>query len=245
MSILVISSGLFLSQLALSYYDNHARSLIDLLRGFEILAALLSVSFILCMPLRAPDLPTDEISPTFEKPGYRLRSPEDNLTLWQFMSVSWMSPLISVGSKRQLNSEDVWKLGFEFQHRLLHQKFRELSGSVVRRLLAANGFDLLILLVLGTVEAISSTRVTRSLTIYRPTDMMVLRTRGADNTPAAASGDGGRISSTKQSRHVCNPILVCPFGCLPILCVQPVVFAAKLRTITGRNDHDAIRENAV
>ncbi|KAL8988090.1 MAG: hypothetical protein Q9177_002777, partial [Variospora cf. flavescens] len=154
-SILVISSGLFLSQLTLFYYDNHALSFTDLLRGCEILAALLSISFILCMPLRAPDLPIDGISPTFEKPDHRLRSPEDNLTLWQFMSVSWMSPLISVGSKRQLNSEDVWKLGFEFQHRLLHERFRELSGSVVRRLLAANGVDLLILLGLGTVEAIS------------------------------------------------------------------------------------------
>lgn len=245
MSILVISSGLFLSQLTLSYYDNHARSLIELLRGFEILAALLSISFILCMPLRPPDLPIDGISPTFEKPDHRLRSPEDNLTLWQFMSVSWMSPLISVGSKRQLNREDVWKLGFEFQHRLLHERFRELSGSVVRRLLAANGVDLLILLGLGTVEAISSTRLTCLLNIYGPTDITVLRTRGADNTPAAASGDGGRISSTKQCRHVCTLVLGCPFGCLPILCVQPVVFAAKLRTITGRNDNNAIRENTV
>ncbi|KAL8758852.1 MAG: hypothetical protein Q9184_003801 [Pyrenodesmia sp. 2 TL-2023] len=63
--------------------------------------------------------------------------------------------MISVGAKRQLNSEDVWKLGFEFQHRLLHEKFRELGGSVVRRLLSANGVDLVILLSLGTVETLS------------------------------------------------------------------------------------------
>ncbi|KAL9010787.1 MAG: hypothetical protein Q9173_004315, partial [Seirophora scorigena] len=145
-----------LAWLALSYYDTHAPSLIVLLRGCEILAALLSIFFILCMPLRDPDLPIDGIGPAFEKPDHRLRSPEDNLTLWQFMSVSWMSSLISVGSERQLNSEDVWELSFEFQHRLLHEKFRELSGSVVRRLLAANGIDLLILLVLGIVEATSN-----------------------------------------------------------------------------------------
>ncbi|KAI4115101.1 MAG: hypothetical protein LQ345_004235, partial [Seirophora villosa] len=155
-TVLLISSSLLLSQLALSYYDTHARSLVVLLHSCEILAALLSIFFILCMPLRDPDLPVDGIGPAFEKPDHRLRSPEDNLTLWQFMSVSWMSSLISVGSERQLNSEDVWKLSFEFQHRLLHKKFRELRGSVVRRLLAANGIDLLILLILGIVEATSN-----------------------------------------------------------------------------------------
>ncbi|KAL8924299.1 MAG: hypothetical protein Q9208_004080 [Pyrenodesmia sp. 3 TL-2023] len=107
------------------------------------------------MPLRDPYLPVDRIAPAFEKPDHLLRSPEDNLTLWQFMSVSWMSPMISVGAKRQLNSEDVWKLGFEFQHRLLHEKFRDLGGSVVRRLLSANGVDLVILLSLGTVQTLS------------------------------------------------------------------------------------------
>lgn len=240
MTVLLISSSLLLSQLALSYYDTHARSLVVLLHSCEILAALLSIFFILCMPLRDPDLPVDGIGPAFEKPDHRLRSPEDNLTLWQFMSVSWMSSLISIGSERQLNSEDVWKLSFEFQHRLLHEKFRELRGSVVRRLLAANGIDLLILLILGIVEATSSTWPFCSLSIYRPTDLLVLRSGAAHITSAAASGDGRRISCTKQSRHVCTLVPGCRFGGLPVFCVQPVVFEAKLRTIKGRNDHDAV-----
>lgn len=111
------------------------------------------------MPLRDPKLPSGGIGAASEKPDHLLRSPEDDLTLWQFMSVSWMSPMISVGTQRQLNSEDVWKLSFEFQHRLLHEKFRDLGGSVVRRLLFANGLDLLILGGLGTLEALSSTSV--------------------------------------------------------------------------------------
>lgn len=114
------------------------------------------------MPLRDPNLSAAEISPAFEKPDHLLRSPEDNLTLWQFMSVSWMSPLISIGTKRQLHNEDVWKLSFEFQHRLLHEKFRALGGSVVRRLLSANGLDLLILSNLGIVEALSSMCIARA-----------------------------------------------------------------------------------
>lgn len=154
--ILVISCSLLLSQLTLTFYDIHTRSLIGIFRGCDVLAALLSISFILYMPLRDPHLPIEGIGLAFEKPTHLLRSPEDNLTLWQFMSVSWMSPLISLGSARQLNSEDVWKLSFEFQHRLLHDKFRELGGSVVRRLLSANGLDLLILSTLGAVEALCS-----------------------------------------------------------------------------------------
>ena len=66
-----------------------------------------------------------------------------------------MSSLISIGSTRQLDDEDVWQLGFEFQHQILHAKFRELGGSVVRRLLAANGLDLVILLCLGVLEALA------------------------------------------------------------------------------------------
>ncbi|KAL8863326.1 MAG: hypothetical protein Q9178_000006 [Gyalolechia marmorata] len=107
------------------------------------------------MPLRDPRIASDDISPANEKPDHRRRSPEDNLTLWQFMSVSWMSSLISIGSTRQLDDEDVWQLGYEFQHQILHAKFRELGGSVVRRLLAANGLDLVILLCLGVLEVLA------------------------------------------------------------------------------------------
>ena len=155
-TVLVNSSSLLLSQLVLCFSDPVVRPIISVLRGCEILAAVALIVLILSMPLRDPELAQDGISPPFEKPINRLRSPEDNLTLWQFMSVSWMSPLMSIGSKRQLNSEDVWSLGFEFQHRLLHEKFRELEGSVIRRLLSANGVDLLILSALGIVEAVSS-----------------------------------------------------------------------------------------
>ncbi|KAL8682945.1 MAG: hypothetical protein Q9186_001024 [Xanthomendoza sp. 1 TL-2023] len=108
------------------------------------------------MPLRDPRLPNDNISPAYEKPNHLLRSPEDNLTLWQFMSVSWISPLICVGATRQLHEADVWQLSFEFQHRILHEKFRELGGTVVRRLLLANGLDLVILLSLGALEVLSN-----------------------------------------------------------------------------------------
>ncbi len=69
-----------------------------------------------------------------------------------------MKPLISLGSARQLNDEDVWSLAFEFQHRILHDCFRELKGSVVRRLITANGFDLVIISSLAVLESLASMR---------------------------------------------------------------------------------------
>jgi hypothetical protein len=125
--------------------------------GIVLFAALSAIAGILLMPMRDPDLPDDDISRIFEPPNPRLRSPEDNLSLWQFMTVSWMSPLISRGLTRQLNEEDVWSLSHEFQHRKLHDTFRELSGSVLRRVVVANVLDLVIVSILGIVELLAST----------------------------------------------------------------------------------------
>lgn len=72
------------------------------------------------------------------------------------MTVSWMSPLIKIGFARQLNEEDVWSLGFQFQHKTLHENFRLLKGSVVRRLLVANGLDLIIISALAILECLAS-----------------------------------------------------------------------------------------
>ena len=124
--------------------------------SLELLTGVSVIMVMLCMPLRDPGLPNDEISPPFGHPRSRHRSPEDNLSLLQFMTVSWMSPLISLGSARQLNDEDVWSLAFEFQHSTLHDCFRQLKGSVVRRLITANGLDLVIISSLAVLESLAS-----------------------------------------------------------------------------------------
>jgi ABC-type multidrug transport system fused ATPase/permease subunit len=65
-----------------------------------------------------------------------------------------MAPLISIGKKRQLDEDDVWFLGFEFQHCRLHDKFRRLKGSVIGRLLRANGVDIVIISTIAIVQMI-------------------------------------------------------------------------------------------
>ncbi|KAM0720329.1 hypothetical protein Q7P37_004465 [Cladosporium fusiforme] len=116
--------------------------------------SVLSVGVILMMPLRDPSLPSNSISKPHTEATSSLRSPEDNMTLWQFMTVSWMTPLIRAGFERQLEDDDVWQLGLEFQHQGLHNKFRRLKGTVMRRLLKANGIDLVIITLLGILETV-------------------------------------------------------------------------------------------
>ena len=155
-SLLTVHSSILLSEaiiLCNNFRPLHAKDLPDILQAC---VAVVSIVLIMNMPMRNPNLSTIKIAAISNSPTYDLRSPEDNLTLWQFMTVTWMSPLISVGSKRQLNDEDVWFLGYEFQHRGLHQNFRELQGSVVMRLLHANGVDLVLTSLLGIIEQCAS-----------------------------------------------------------------------------------------
>ncbi|KOC15651.1 ABC transporter [Aspergillus flavus AF70] len=115
-------------------------------------AAAAACATILFMPFRGPSLPRVDIGVVGQPPSSKFRSPEDNLRLWQFLTVSWMSPLMTAGKHKQLNEDDVWFLGFEFQHRRLHEKFRQLRGSVISRLLQANGIDVLIITGISTVQ---------------------------------------------------------------------------------------------
>ncbi|KAI3212555.1 hypothetical protein CBS147311_128 [Penicillium roqueforti] len=117
-------------------------------------AAAAACATILLMPFREQSLPSIDISAVGQQPSNNFRTPEDNLRLWQFLTVSWMAPLISTGRKRQLHERDVWLLGFDFQHARLHEKFRRLRGSVLSRLLRANGIDVLIISTISLVQMI-------------------------------------------------------------------------------------------
>lgn len=121
-----------------------------------ILSTLGSIIVIFLMPLRHPMLQHEDISTPFSPPTSELRSPEDNFTLWQWSTVSWAAPLLSLANKKQLNDENVWSLPYEFKHQLLHENFRKLQGSVFRRLMSANGLDIFITSSLGLLKTCCS-----------------------------------------------------------------------------------------
>jgi hypothetical protein len=128
----------------------------DITHYIACTSAFASLVVILVMRLRDPALPAIGVSKVGDAPSSDERSPEDNLRLWQFLSISWMFPLIRVGKQRTLNEDDVWYLAYEFQHGRLFDKFSTLSGTVVRRLLKANGLDVCILTLSASVETTCS-----------------------------------------------------------------------------------------
>lgn len=159
MSLLCLFTVLMTSQLVTLAHDSRlfVRFRIEDIPALLVpVVALLGVFTVLNMPFRDPMLSSEDISPVYSTPTVKLRTPEDDLTPWQYMTVSWMAPLIQEGYKRQLNDEDVWDLPWEFQHTRLHHTFRRLQGSVTRRVFVANGMDLIRTTTMGLVRLAAS-----------------------------------------------------------------------------------------
>jgi hypothetical protein len=126
---------------------------------------LASLLILLAMPMQPASPRSGPVSQVGTAPRISERSPEDKIKLWQFLTISWVSPLLAVGNKRQLQKEDVWCLGFEFQNGRLARAFRELRGSLFRRLLKANGIDCCILVLTSLIQLLCGKIFkTRSLT---------------------------------------------------------------------------------
>lgn len=120
----------------------------------EMVITLASITFIVNMPMRDPLLDKRDVCTPYQTPTSALRSPEDGFTLWNWMSVGWMAPIVKAGCQRQLHDEDVWKLPLEFQHDRLHRLFRDVKGSVLVRILKANAPDLILTTFLGILESL-------------------------------------------------------------------------------------------
>lgn len=135
----------------------------DLLTPFAIsgivslASCTLSLILIINMPMRDPRLPRHDIARVFAAPSNKKRSPEDSMTLWQWASVTWLSPMLSIARMRdhadgQLETEDIWDLPYTFQHRPLWEAFKPIKGTVFWRCFWACRADITILCVLSLTE---------------------------------------------------------------------------------------------
>ncbi|KZL63085.1 abc transporter [Colletotrichum incanum] len=138
-------------------FNYRLHKLIPTLVLADPVVGLAGITGIVAMPMRDPSLNDSDIAR--KEPTDELRSPEDNLSLWRFMTVSWMAPMIAKGYEKQLHNEDVWQLPFDFQHERLHALFHELRGSMTAKLFSANGLDLVIQSCLGIVECAAALSV--------------------------------------------------------------------------------------
>ncbi|KAI0030296.1 hypothetical protein K488DRAFT_87904 [Vararia minispora EC-137] len=80
-------------------------------------------------------------------------SPEDYVTLWDWITFKWVWPLIKKGSHVMLNEDDVWDLGATMRSRPLFVQFTRTRGSsVLRRLLKANMREMIMEFVLNYIS---------------------------------------------------------------------------------------------
>ncbi|CAE7216653.1 unnamed protein product, partial [Rhizoctonia solani] len=85
---------------------------------------------------------------------------EDYCTLWQWMTFTWVSPIITLGASRPLEEKDMWQLSKSMRTRTLMRKFLQVHrSSLLRRILVANAMDLFLdasLTVISTVMNFSA-----------------------------------------------------------------------------------------
>ncbi|KAL7902960.1 multidrug-resistance associated protein [Trichoderma sp. SZMC 28014] len=139
---------------------------IDPFRLARMALCLVSILVIGFMPIREPSWGNEDIGQPGIQPSHNLRSPEDDLCLFSFWTMSWVNPLAKASRKREITEEDVWQLPFEFQHTRLYMAFRELKGKLLLCLIEANGLDLSIatsLAIAEKVAEVSNIRLTSKL----------------------------------------------------------------------------------
>lgn len=166
--IILASAGMYAAHFLDSTLPHSTTPTIEPFRAARIALCVVAVGIIAgFMPIRDPSWSAVDIGgKKGQPPSYHLRSPEDDLTLIQFWTMSWVNPLASLCQRRELVVEDVWQLPLDYQHNRLYLAFRELRGRLIPRLLEANGLDLFIaasLSVVDKVAEVSNIRLTSRL----------------------------------------------------------------------------------
>jgi len=122
------------------------RGVLAVVQYVKLLLSLICVAVVLTMSFRPTSPVSGPIGAVGATPTNGERSPEDSLRLWQFLTTSWIGPVLKIGKTRQLQKEDIWKLGYGFQNGRIAASFREVRGSTMFwRLLRANAVDCCIL----------------------------------------------------------------------------------------------------
>ncbi|CAE6455347.1 unnamed protein product, partial [Rhizoctonia solani] len=118
-------------------------------RVFDAFLTIGGITIILNMPLESFG------EPKVDAEG-RLPALEDHCTLLQWITFSWVSPLVALGSQQPLREKDMWQLSRLMRTRVLMKQFSQLNrkSSLLRKLLVANARDMFLDLALTVLSAI-------------------------------------------------------------------------------------------
>ncbi|KII83760.1 hypothetical protein PLICRDRAFT_119100 [Plicaturopsis crispa FD-325 SS-3] len=105
----------------------------------NLLAVLAVLGVVLAMPLA---IPSAKVAP--EAIGVTV-SPDDYTTLFEWLTLSWIWPLIKLGTNTTLNENDVWNLSPAIRSRPVFIKFSSMKHSrLLWQLWATNSLDVLL-----------------------------------------------------------------------------------------------------
>ncbi|KFA48346.1 hypothetical protein S40293_04429 [Stachybotrys chartarum IBT 40293] len=149
----------------------HFPKAIDGLQVAGTLLCCIAIIVICNMPLRDPTWGVSDIGGIGAVPSNAARSPEDNLSLLRWWTMSWVNPLANVRARREITVNDIWQLPHSFQHTRLYLAFRELDGKLLHRLIHANGLDIILATILALVDQIGDVTIIRlTSTLYKALD---------------------------------------------------------------------------
>nr|GAT43756.1 predicted protein [Mycena chlorophos] len=111
-----------------------------------VIAAMLVLAINIPMNLPSTRVKKEDIGKTV--------TPEDYATIYQWMTFSWVYPLIKKGTHNTLNDEDVWRMSPTLQSLPVFVKFQALYRSTLLRSLVFANFHDLVFDFLGTLGSI-------------------------------------------------------------------------------------------
>ncbi|KAJ3833131.1 P-loop containing nucleoside triphosphate hydrolase protein [Lentinula raphanica] len=103
--------------------------------------------------------PGERIATRNDTPSVLKTCPEDDVTLWSWLTFTFVEPIFDVANKGTLNDIDVWSLSPYFKHKNLFNKYLEYQAkhpthSLLRFLLVSNSLDLILDVVLELWTAV-------------------------------------------------------------------------------------------
>ncbi|KAF9259088.1 hypothetical protein L218DRAFT_875612 [Marasmius fiardii PR-910] len=117
----------------------------------NLVGIMVCLGCVLRMPLSVPTAGVKK-----EEIGKSI-SPEDYITLWGWISFSWIYPIVTLGNSTTLEESDVWNLSPMLHSRVLFQRFVTLAGmgglSFFKRVLKANAMDIMLDSTLAFTES--------------------------------------------------------------------------------------------
>lgn len=152
-----ISSAIDIYHFSLSGSNRHVHTTNTLLAWLSAITFSTSGAILaLCLSYPMTDVPpSPNIAPLGSRPSHLYSSPEDNVTLWNWLTFNYVGPILSRSGEGTLNEEDVWDLPPGFKHSNLFNKYLKVMDenpkmSLVWFLLTSNAQDLIIDLLLKT-----------------------------------------------------------------------------------------------